>query len=99
MIPSTYLSSQGGFEDLAKIRAAFGVDLIGLVGVDQVQFEDTGTSSWSYWTVVGAYVVKGQKHETHTVLETAVYDITSRSLLFRASGESANTEFAGLRRD
>ncbi len=37
---------------------------------------------------MGAYVVKGEKNETRTLMDAVVYDIRSRALLFRASGES-----------
>lgn len=55
---------------------------------DQVQFTDTGLLSLTYWTLVGAYVVKGEKNDTQTMLDAAVYDIRSRKLLFRAPGIS-----------
>jgi len=87
VIPGTYLSPGGGFDNLDRLRSAFGIDLLALIGVDQIVFSETGTSSWTYWTIVGAYVVKGERNETHTMLETAVFDIPSRVLLFRASGQ------------
>src|SRR5439155_258207 len=40
------------------------------------------------WTIVGAYIVRGQKNDTHTMLDTVVYDIPSRKMLFRAPGLS-----------
>lgn len=89
VIPSTYLKPGGGFDNLDRLQAAFGTDLLALIGVDQMQFTETGGASWTYLTIVGAYVVKGERNEIHTVLETAVFDISSRALLFRASG--ANT--------
>jgi rhombotail lipoprotein len=56
--------------------------------------------------VVGAYVIPSQKNDTHTLMEAVVYDIPSRSLLFRAPGvstEHANTTLVntltGLRDD
>ena len=87
-IPTTYLSSGGGFEDLDRVAASFGIDLVALVSYDQVQFSDTGSASLWYWTLVGAYVVKGEKNETRTMLDAAVFDIESRALLFNASGRS-----------
>lgn len=66
----------------------YGVDVIALLSYDQVQFTDTGLLSLTYWTLVGAYVVKGEKNDTQTMLDAAVYDIRSRKLLFRAPGIS-----------
>ena len=88
-IPSSYLAAGGGFEELDRIRASFGIDLAALVSYDQLQFSDSGNASLLYWTVVGAYVVKGERNETRTVVDTIVYDLPSRAMLFRASGQSS----------
>jgi rhombotail lipoprotein len=65
----------------------YGLDVIILLSYDQVQFTDEGMLTLSYWTIIGAYMVSGEKIETKTVMEAAVYDIANRRLLFRASGE------------
>lgn len=88
VIPSAYLRPRGGFANLNQIRTMYGVDVIALVSYDQTQFSDQGLLSLTYWTIVGAYVVKGQKNDTHTMLDTVVYDIPSQKLLFRAPGVS-----------
>jgi rhombotail lipoprotein len=88
VIPSTYLTPGGGFANLDQIRAIHGVDVMALVSYDQVQFTDEGLLSLAYWTVVGAYVVQGERNDTQTMVDTAVYDIASRKLLFRAPGTS-----------
>ncbi|WIO74943.1 rhombotarget lipoprotein [Porticoccaceae bacterium LTM1] len=87
-IPSAYIRPGGGFENLDQLRRLFGIDLIALVSYDQHQFTDEGFASLTYWTIVGAYVVPGEKNSTHTLMDTVVYDINSRSLLFRAPGVS-----------
>lgn len=51
-----------------------------------MQFTDEGQLSLSYWTIVGAYVVRGETNETKTIMDAAVNDIPSRRLLFRAPG-------------
>jgi rhombotail lipoprotein len=89
-IPSIYLTSGGGFADLDRVTSAFGIDLMALVSYDQVQFSDTGKSSLAYWTLIGAYFVEGEKSETRTMLDAAVFDIRSRAMLFNASGRSAS---------
>lgn len=85
-IPSLYLAKGGGFEDLDKVARSFQVDLVALVSVDQVQFSDPRWYAWTYWTLVGAYMVKGDKNDTTTVVDAAVYHVPSRTLLFRAGG-------------
>lgn len=88
IVPSTYLRPQGGFANLDQIRAMLSVDVIALVAYDQVQFTNDNFLSLSYWTIVGAYIFKGNKNDTQTMMEAAVYDIASRHLLFRAPGVS-----------
>jgi rhombotail lipoprotein len=87
VIPSAYLEPGGGFQNLDRIAAAFGVDLAVLISYDQAQFSETGAASNAYWTLIGAYVICGQRQETRTVLDAAVFDIRSRALLFTATGE------------
>lgn len=87
-IPSAYLRPEGGFANLDQLRSMFDVDVVALVAYDQVQFTDQNFLSFAYWTIVGAYVVKGEQNDTQTLLDAVVYDIPSRSLLFRAPGTS-----------
>lgn len=89
IVPGHYLTRGGGFEEMDRIKTALGLDLIVLVSYDQHQFTDPGVSSFTYWTIVGAYVVKGSKQDTATMMDAAVFDIESKALLFRASGESS----------
>jgi len=86
-VSSDYIVARGGFDNLDRVRALYGLDVIILLSYDQVQFTDEGMLTLSYWTIVGAYVVPGEKIDTKTVMEAAVYDIANRRLLFRASGE------------
>jgi len=88
VIPSAYLKPEGSFTNLDQIKTMYGVDVIALVSYDQTQFTDENFLSFSYWTVVGAYVVSGEKNDTSTLVDTVVYDIKSRKMLFRAPGTS-----------
>ena len=88
IIPTAYLTPQGSFANLDQIKTMYGIDVIALVSYDQVQFVDEGMLSLTYWTLVGAYVISGEKNDTSTLMDTAVYDIDSRKLLFRAPGVS-----------
>lgn len=89
VIPSTYLTPQGGFTNLDQISAIHDVDLMALVSYDQIQFTDSNFLSLSYWTLIGAYIISGEKNDTSTMLDTVIYDIKSRKLLFRAPGISS----------
>jgi rhombotail lipoprotein len=88
ILPTTYLRPGGGFANLDQLRALMGVDVVVLVAYDQVQITSDTLWSLSFWTIVGAYIVPAQKNDTHTLMEAVVYDIPSRSLLFRAPGVS-----------
>jgi rhombotail lipoprotein len=88
LIPSDYLNYGGSFTNLDQIRTMYGIDVIALISYDQVQHTDQGLMSVTYWTLVGAYVFKGEKNDTSTMMDTAVYDIASRKMLFRAPGTS-----------
>lgn len=88
VIPSAYLTAGGGFSNLDQIQVMYGIDVIALVSYDQVQFTHEGLLSLTYWTLIGAYVIAGEKNDTSTMLDTAVYDIKSKKMLFRAPGTS-----------
>lgn len=88
LIPSAYLTPEGSFTNLKQIQTMYGIDVITLLSFDQSQFTDEGLATITYWTLVGAYVIPGEKNDTHTMLDAAVYDIKSRKMLFRAPGTS-----------
>lgn len=89
VIPSSQLTPGGGFAELDRIRQAFGVDLVMLVSFDQLQSSESTTSSWTYWTIVGAYVVSGERNQTRTVVDAVVFDVASRVMLLHASGSDS----------
>jgi rhombotail lipoprotein len=88
IIPSAYLRPKGGFPNLDQLRTMYGIDVVALVSYDQVQFTDENFMSLAYWTIVGAYFVRGEKNSTHTMVDAVIMDIPSRKLLFRAPGTS-----------
>lgn len=88
IIPTAYLKPGGGFANLEQVRTMLGIDVIALVAYDQLQHSDANWASLSYLTVVGAFVVSGDTDETSTMLDTTVFHIPSRKLLFRAPGTS-----------
>jgi len=88
IIPSAYLTPRGGFANLNQIRTMHDIETIALVSYDQTQFTDEGMASIVYWTIVGAYVVPGEKNSTHTMVDAVIMHIPSRKMLFRAPGVS-----------
>jgi rhombotail lipoprotein len=96
IIPATYLRPGGGFENLDQLRSMLGIDVIVLLGYDQTQNSRDTEASIAYWTIVGAYIVPAQRNSTNTLMEAVVYDIPSRSLLFRAPGTSSMINNATL---
>ena len=87
-IPSTYLKVGGSFANLDQIRTMTGVDVIGLVSYDQIQFTDHGLISLLYWTGIGWYFVPGEKNDTNTMMDAALYYVPTRKPLLRATGQS-----------
>ncbi len=85
-IPSLYLAPGGSFDNLDQLAQAMGLNVVVLLSYDQAQFNETTNWSITYWTLVGAYVVKGENNQTQTFVDAAVYDIPSRALLFRTAG-------------
>ena len=88
VVPTAYLQPGGGFANLEQIRSLLGLDLMVLLSYDQSQFTDSTRASWTYLTVVGPFLIEGEKNDTLTVMDAVVYDVHSRALLFRAAGES-----------
>lgn len=88
IIPSAYLRPGGGFDNLDQVARMFDVDVMALLSYDQVRFNDTNAAAVLYWTIVGAYVIQGDRYDVQTLVDAAVFDVRSRTLLFRAPGTS-----------
>jgi len=88
IIPSDYLRPRGGFTNLDQLKQIFNIDVMVLLSYDQSMFTNEGLASLAYWTIVGAYIVPGEKNDTHTLIDAAVFDIESRKMLFRVPGSS-----------
>jgi rhombotail lipoprotein len=88
LIPSTYLRPGGGFDNLDQVARMFDVEVMALLSYDQVRFNDTNAAAVLYWTVVGAYLIQGDRYDVQTMVDAAVFDVKSRKLLFRAPGIS-----------
>lgn len=102
VIPDAYLRSGRGFQSLEQTARLYALDVIALVSYDQVAHSDERSSAFLYWTIVGAYTVKGNKNDVQTFVDTAVFDIPTRKLLFRAPGISkveSRSTLVGVDRD
>ena len=88
MIPDYYLRGRGGFQGLEGVQRLYGVDVMALVSYDQVVHTDENNWSLGYLTIVGAYVLKGSRHDVSTLVDLAVVDPVSHSLVLRAGGTS-----------
>ena len=86
IVPDYYLKGAGGFESLQGVQRLYDVDVLALVSYDQVTYRDDNTWSLGYLTIVGAYVLKGTRHDVTTLMDLAVIDPASRSILLRAGG-------------
>lgn len=86
VIPDYYLSSQRGFGGLEAVQRLYSLDVMALVSYDQVSHADENGWSLGYLTVVGAYVLKGDRYDVSTLVDLAVVDPATRSLVLRAGG-------------
>jgi rhombotail lipoprotein len=86
IIPDYYLKTAHGFTGLEGVQRLYSIDLMALVSYDQVRNVDDNRLSLSYLTIVGAYIVKGNDHDVTTLVDMAVVDPATRSLVLRAGG-------------
>jgi rhombotail lipoprotein len=91
IIPDYYLNSGkgDGLMQIEQLSRLFNFDLFALVSYDQVQTNYQNDRSLAYLTIVGAFLVRGDRNETHTLLDVAVIDPKSRALVMRAGGVSS----------
>ncbi len=86
IVPDYYLKTSRGFEGLSAVQRLYGIDLMALVSYDQVTHLDENKWSLGYLTIVGAYVLRGTSRDTATLLDLAVVDPATRTLVLRAGG-------------
>lgn len=96
IVPDYYLQGQRGFEGLQGVQRLYDIDLIALVSYDQVTHQDNNSLSLGYMTIVGAYVLKGNRHDISTLVDLAVVDPSTRSLVLRAGGVEQRQGSASL---
>lgn len=86
VIPDNYLRSSKGVPGMQQVARLYGVDVMALVSYDQVAVSEDNPESFLYWTIVGSYFIKGTSNEVQTFVDTAVFDVKTARLLFRAPG-------------
>jgi rhombotail lipoprotein len=86
VIPDYYLTTNKGFSGLEGVQRLYNIDLMALVSYDQVSNVDDNNLSLGYITIVGAYVLKGTRHDVTTLVDLAVVSPATRSLVLRAGG-------------
>lgn len=96
IVPETYMRSSKGFEGVGQIARLYGLDIVALVSYDQVAVTSETKSSILYWTIVGAYFIKGNENTATTFVDTAVFDVGSRKMLLRAPGVSDTRQTSTL---
>ena len=69
LIPSAYLTPRGSFTNLDQLHTMYGIEVIALISYDQTRFTNRGATSITYWTIIGAYIVPGEKNETFTMVD------------------------------
>ncbi len=90
VIPEIYLQNSQGYKGLEQIKTLYQLDIIALVSYDQIVNTKENLMALSYLTIVGAYIFPGTGFQVNTMLDLAVVDVDSRSLLFRAAGTSSS---------
>lgn len=86
VIPDTYLRSSAGITGMQQVARLYNIDVMALVSYDQVAVSEENPAGLLYWTIVGAYVFKATSNEVQTFVDTAVFDVNTARLLFRAPG-------------
>lgn len=102
VIPSAYLRPGGGFDNLRAAARMHGVDVVALVSVDQLQSSNPSKLSFLYLTVVAAYTLPLDTHDTQTLIDAAVFHVPTNTFLLRAPGVSTvkgHAAVVDLRRD
>lgn len=92
IIPSTYLKNGKGFNTLQQVACLHDVDVMALVSYDQMMQSHENKSAILYWTIVGMYLIPGNENAIQTFVDTAVFDMRSQKMLFRAPGINQLTE-------
>jgi len=89
IISDSYFKKGGGFDNLKQVSRLYDVQVMALVSYDQVARNSQNNAALLYWSIAGMYFIPGNDNSTQTFIDTAVFDIDSSKLLFRAPGLSS----------
>jgi rhombotail lipoprotein len=90
IVPDYYLANERGFTGLEGVQRLYNIDVMALVSYDQVTHTDDNKLSLGYLTIVGAYFLPGSSQSATTLVDLAVVDPATRSLILRAGGTSSS---------
>lgn len=96
IIPSTYLTHKGGFDNLTFLGNIFDIDVAVLISFDQHLHTKENIGALTYLTLVGAYLIPGDVNDISTMVDATVYHIESRKMLFRAPGYNTSKRWSTL---
>ena len=96
VIPDTYLRSSKGVDGMQQVARLYGADIMALVSYDQVAVSEDNAAGILYWTIVGSYIIKATSNEVQTFVDTAVFDVPTAHLLFRAPGSDITSDRSTL---
>src|SRR5689334_7333244 len=101
IIPDYYLNGRTGkgFDQAEQLARMFHLGLYALASYDQVVYAGENARAIGYLTIVGQFLFKGELHEAHTVVDLAVIDPRSRSLVMRAGGTAKFSKSSTLADD
>lgn len=101
IIPDYYLNGRTGkgFDQAEQLARLFKLDLFALASYDQVVYSGENARALGYFTIVGQFLFEGETHEAHTVVDLAVIDPLSRSLVMRAGGTAKSADDSTLADD
>lgn len=97
-VPDYYLGGVRGFDGLAGVQRLHHVDVMALLSYDQVSYQDDRGLAIGYLTILGAYVLKGTRQDVTTLIDMAIVDPATRSIVLRAGGTDTrrhNTAYVG----
>ncbi|MEM6709182.1 MAG: rhombotarget lipoprotein [Pseudomonadota bacterium] len=96
VLPDNALQPSGGFDDLSLASLVYNIDVIALIGYEQLGYFDDRALSLFDLSVVGAFLVPGHARRVETQLYATVLHLDSRRFLFTASGGHSDSEVTTL---
>ncbi len=92
IVPDYYLEpgAAGGFEKLRELSRRFDLDLLAVLSSDQASYETRNLHSLGLITVIGAGLWEGDVDEAVTVIELAIVEPESPTVIMRVASAAAS---------